>query len=148
MKISIGCDHGGYLLKEDILHYLISKGYEVIDEGCYSLDRVDYPVYADKVCKRVQTEADFGVLVCTSGIGMSICANKHQNIRGALVTNEDAAKFCRLHNNANVICLGAKYLSSSQACKFIDIFLATNFEGGRHKNRVDMINSLDKNLEK
>ena len=112
MRISIGSDHGGFLLKEDVKNYLLSKGYDVLDEGCYSTDRVDYPVYASKVCKSMQdNKADVGVLICTSGIGMSICANKHKGVRAALVMNEDASKFSRLHNNAKVICMGAKYLS-------------------------------------
>ncbi len=144
MKISIASDHGGFLLKEEVRKYLSQK-YEVIDEGCYSADRVDYPVYADKVCVDMQNKkADVGVLICTSGIGMSICANKHKGIRAALVMNEDAAKFSRLHNDANVICMGAKYLNKDEACHFIEVFLSTEFEGGRHQNRVNMINSLDK----
>ncbi len=144
MKISIASDHGGFLLKEEVRKYLSQK-YEVIDEGCYSADRVDYPVYADKVCVDMQNKkADVGVLICTSGIGMSICANKHKGIRAALVMNEDAAKFSRLHNDANVICMGAKYLNKDEACHFIEVFLSTEFEGGRHQNRVNMINNLDK----
>ena len=117
----------------------------MIDEGCYSQDRVDYPVFAVKVSDDVfDKKADFGILICTSGIGMSICANKHKGIRAALVMNEDAAKFSRLHNNANVICMGAKYLNKEEACHFIEVFLETEFEGGRHEKRVEMINDLDK----
>lgn len=145
MKLSIGSDHGGFLLKEDVKNYLTNKGYDVIDEGCYSADRVDYPTYASKVSDDVyEKKADFGILICTSGIGMSICANKHKGIRAALVMNEDAAKFSRLHNNANVICMGAKYLNKDEACHFIEVFLETEFEGGRHEKRVEMINNLDK----
>ena len=144
MKISSASDHGGFLLKEEVRKYLSQK-YEVIDEGCYSADRVDYPVYADKVCVDMQNKkADVGVLICTSGIGMSICANKHKGIRAALVMNEDAAKFSRLHNDANLICMGAKYLNKDEACHFVEVFLSTEFEGGRHQNRVNMINNLDK----
>ncbi len=144
MKISIASDHGGFLLKEEVRKYLAQK-YEVIDDGCYSTDRVDYPMFADKVCVDMQNKkADVGVLICTSGIGMSICANKHKGIRAALVMNEDAAKFSRLHNDANVICMGAKYLNKDEACHYVEIFLSTEFEGGRHQNRVDMINNLDK----
>lgn len=145
MKLSIGSDHGGFLLKEEVKNYLISIGFNVIDEGCPSADRVDYPTYASLVAKDVQEKrADFGILICTSGIGMSICANKHKGIRAALVMNEDAAKFSRLHNNANVICMGAKYLTKDEACRFVKIFLSTEFEGGRHEKRVEMINNLDK----
>lgn len=145
MKLSIASDHGGFLLKEEVLNYLKEKGYDVIDEGCYSQDRVDYPVFAVKVSDDVfDKKADFGILICTSGIGMSICANKHKGIRAALVMNEDAAKFSRLHNNANVICMGAKYLNKEEACHFIEVFLGTEFEGGRHEKRVEMINDLDK----
>ena len=145
MKLSIGSDHCGFLLKEEVRAYLSQKGYDVIDEGCYSADRVDYPTYASKVSDDVyEKKADFGILICTSGIGMSICANKHKGIRAALVMNEDAAKFSRLHNNANVICMGAKYLNKDEACHFIEVFLETEFEGGRHEKRVEMINNLDK----
>lgn len=144
MKIAIGSDHGGFALKEKVVQYLKEQGHEVIDCGCYSSDRVDYPLYASKTCKVLQEgKAQYGVLVCTSGIGMSICANKMKGIRAAHVLNLDAAKFSRLHNNANVICLGAKYYDIDEAKEFIDMFLNTQFEGGRHIARVQMINDLD-----
>lgn len=143
MKISIGCDHGGYLLKEQVKKYLIDNKYDVIDCGCNSLDSVDYPVYAKAVCEMVQKgEAEFGVLVCTSGIGMSICANKYDKIRAALVINNDASLFSRMHNNCNVICLGSKYITSDDAFQYVNNFLNTKFEDGRHGRRVAMINNI------
>lgn len=139
MKICIGSDHGGFLLKEKVRKYFESK-YEVIDMGCYSEERCDYPVFAKKVASAVQNqECDFGILICTTGIGVSIVANKFKGVRAALVTNEDVASLSRNHNNSNVICLGAKYTSYEDAVKFIDIFLNAKFEGGRHERRVAQI---------
>ncbi len=145
MKISIGSDHGGFVLKENVKKHLLDLKYDVIDCGCNSLDSVDYPVYAEKVCEKVQShECEFGVLVCTSGIGMSICANKYDGIRAALVLNEDASKYSRMHNNCNVICLGAKYMNEDEANHYVDNFLNTLFEGGRHSRRVEMIDNIIK----
>lgn len=139
MKICIGSDHGGFVLKEKVRHYLESK-YEVIDMGCYSEERCDYPVFAKKVASAVQNqECDFGILICTTGIGVSIVANKFKGVRAALVTNEDVASLSRNHNNSNVICLGAKYTSYDDAIKYIDIFLNATFDGGRHERRVAQI---------
>lgn len=139
MKICIGSDHGGFLLKEKVRKYFESK-YEVIDMGCYSEERCDYPVFAKKVASAVQNqECDFGILICTTGIGVSIVANKFKGVRAALVTNEDVASLSRNHNNSNVICLGAKYTSYEDAVKYIDIFLNAKFEGGRHERRVAQI---------
>lgn len=144
MKISIGSDHGGFLLKEQVRDYLIQEGYEVIDCGCNSLDSTDYPIYAHKVANMVQNkEVDFGVLVCTSGVGMSMCANKHVGVRAALITNEHDSIYCRLHNNANVICMGAKHVEFEDAKKYVNNFLSTQFEGGRHERRVALIDKLD-----
>lgn len=144
MKIAIGSDHGGFALKEQLRAYLESEGHTVIDEGCYSLDRVDYPVYCRAVCKSVQSkESDYGVLVCTTGIGMSICANKYKGIRAALVHNVDMAKMTREHNDSNVLCLSQKYTLFDEAKEFIDIFLETSFSGGRHLNRVKMIEEAE-----
>ena len=140
MKICIGCDHGGFLLKEQVKKYLENKYGQIIDMGCYSEERCDYPVFAKKVASAVRNhECDFGVLICTTGIGVSICANKFKGVRAALVTNEDVASLSRNHNDSNIICLGAKYTSYDEAIKYIDIFLNAKFEGGRHERRVAQI---------
>ena len=139
MKISIGCDHGGFNLKEQVVKYLEQK-YEVVDYGCFDLSSVDYPVYAKQVATDVQNKvSEFGVLICTTGIGMSICANKFKGVRAALVTNEESAHLTRMHNNSNIICMGAKFTPYEEAIKYLDAFLNEQFEGGRHQRRVDQI---------
>ena len=139
MKISIGCDHGGFNLKEQVVKYLEQK-YEVVDYGCFDLNSCDYPVYAKKVASDVSNKvSDFGVLICTTGIGMSICANKFKGVRAALVTNEESAHLTRMHNNSNVICMGAKFTPYEEAIKYLEAFLNEQFEGGRHQRRVDQI---------
>ena len=139
MKISIGCDHGGFNLKEQVVKYLEEK-YEVVDYGCFDLSSVDYPVYAKQVASDVSNKvSDFGVLICTTGIGMSICANKFKGVRAALVTNEESAHLTRMHNNSNIICMGAKFTPYEEAIKYLDAFLNEQFEGGRHQRRVDQI---------
>lgn len=151
MKISIGCDHGGFLLKEEIKNYLINKGVYVFDKGCYNLDRVDYPIYAKDVAVDVSKGiTDFGILVCTTGIGMSICANKVKGIRAALVSNEEASKLTREHNNSNVLCLGAKFTKKEEALRIVDIFLKQEFDGdinkkSRHIQRVNLIKQMEEN---
>ena len=140
MRISIGSDHGGFILKEEVIKHLNSLEYEVTDCGTYSLDSSDYPIYAKKVANDVKNDnADFGILICTTGIGMSITANKVKGVRAALISNLDAAHLTRKHNNSNVICLGAKYTSVNDAIAFIDAFLNEKFEGGRHERRVNLI---------
>jgi len=142
MKISIASDHGGFDLKSQVLEYLKSKNFSVTDEGCFDKSSVNYPDYAKKVCKSIlDKKSDMGVLICTTGIGISMTANKFEGIRAALCLNEDMAMMTRLHNNANVLCMGAKYTSIELAQKIIDNFFATEFEGGRHQIRVDNINS-------
>lgn len=139
MKIAVGCDHGALDLKNAICEYLRSNGYEVDDKGTYTKDSCDYPVFAKAVAGSVSDgNADFGVLCCTSGIGMSIVANKVKNARAALIHEPSGAEMCRRHNNANIICFGATQVTPENACKYIDIFLSTPFEGGRHQRRVDM----------
>lgn len=136
-KISIACDHGGLELKDGLVRELSKQGFEVNDKGVFNHDSVDYPDYAQAVCKDVSSKAsDFGILVCTTGVGMSIAANKMKGIRAALVLNEDSAKFSRLHNNANVICFGQKYVSVEDGVKYVNLFANTEFEGGRHERRV------------
>ena len=144
MKISIGCDHGGFALKEKIVKYLKSKGHEVIDHGCYDEGRVDYPHYGLKVGKDIQNKnADYGVLVCTTGIGMSIVANKVKGVRAALVTNLEAARLTREHNNSNVICLGAKFTEELDAYEYVETFINTDFTYGRHTERVNLIMKVE-----
>lgn len=143
-KIAIGCDHGAYLLKESVKKHLDSLGIAYTDHGTYSADSVNYPVYAHKVCEAVQNgEADLGILLCSTGIGMSMAANKHHGIRAALCCDTYSARFTRLHNDANVLCMGANVVGGGLALDIIDTFLSNEFEGGRHKTRVDMITAFE-----
>lgn len=138
--ISIGTDHGAIELRQAIVSALKEKDYPVIDHGTFTTESVDYPDFAEKVGKDIaEKKAAFGVLICTTGIGMSISANKIRGVRAALVHNEDAATFSRKHNDANIICMGAKYESPQKATELVDIFLNTAFEGGRHERRVNKI---------
>tara|TARA_B100001248_G_scaffold241598_1_gene208366 strand:- start:40446 stop:40877 length:432 start_codon:yes stop_codon:yes gene_type:complete len=140
MKVSIGADHGGISLRESIIEVLEEAGHEVVDHGTKSKESVDYPDYAQAVGKDVASgDCDFGVLVCTSGIGMSISANKIPGVRAALIYNEDAAEYARRHNNANVICVGEKYVTPYIGARCMKMFLETPFEGGRHERRVGKI---------
>ncbi len=144
MKIAVGCDHGAYELKEEMLVFLRNKGYEVEDMGTYSKDSVHYPIYAKAVCKAVQEgRAEKGILLCSTGIGMSIAANKFNGIRAALCSDSYGAKFTRLHNNSNVLCIGALVTGAGLAKDIADIFLSTEFEGGRHETRVNMITDIE-----
>lgn len=143
MKISMACDHGGLELKNALKAHLLSKGYEVCDFGTYTTDSCDYPDYAKLAAGAVSTGAcDFGVVVCTTGIGVSIVANKVKGVRCALCQNVDMATMTRKHNNANVIAFGQKYTSVADAIVMTDAFLTTEFEGGRHQRRVDKIENL------
>lgn len=142
--VVIGCDHGGYELKLPILAYLNEEGYRVIDVGCDSTDSVDYPLYADKLCKVIANkDADIGILICGTGIGMSIAANKHAGIRAACCENTFSARMTRAHNDANVLCLGARVIGPGLAVDMVELFLNTDFLGGRHEKRVAMLNALD-----
>lgn len=140
MKIFIGSDHGGFELKEFLKDYLVSKGHEIVDEGCYSKDSVDYPLYGFKVAKNAVQENTFGIAICTSGVGISMAANKIKGARAVNVLNEDMAMLSRMHNNANILCFGAKYVTKDLAIKCLEIFLETTFEGGRHERRVNLLN--------
>lgn len=142
--IAIGSDHGGYLLKEEIKKHLEEKGYEFKDFGTDSTASCDYPVYAEKVCRAIQSgECEKGILVCGTGIGMSMCANKCKGIRAAVCGDHFSAEFTRRHNNANVLCLGARVIGSGVAMQLVDIFLTTEYEGGRHEKRVEMMMELE-----
>lgn len=138
MKISIGTDHGGLALRESLAKHLAASGHHVTDHGAFTTESVDYPDYAHLVCSDVTSgRSDFGLLICTSGIGMAIAANKVPGIRAGVVHFPDDAAKCREHNNVNVLCLGAKHETTESAARLADIFLAAKFEGGRHSRRVD-----------
>ncbi|MEW6536294.1 MAG: ribose 5-phosphate isomerase B [Candidatus Auribacterota bacterium] len=140
MKIAIGADHGGFDLKEHICNYLKQKGMDVDNVGCHSKESVDYPEYGKRVAEKISEGAtERGILVCTSGIGMSIVANRYPKVRAGLCLNEDMAKMCRAHNNCNVLVLGSKYVNPAMAEKLVDIWLDSEFEGGRHQRRIDKI---------
>jgi len=139
-KIFISSDHAGFKLKDHIKIYLKKKNFNIEDLGPFSEDTVDYPVYAHKVARKVKThKSNIGILVCGSGTGMNIAANKHKNIRAAQCFNLKSTKLSRLHNDANIITLGSRLISRKNALKFINIFLNTKFEGGRHKKRLNKI---------
>lgn len=140
LKIAIGTDHGGFELKEKIVEYLKSNGYDFEDFGTYSNDSCDYPKIGKKVASEVGSgNFNRGILVCGSGIGMSIAANRFKNVRAALCWDMITAKFSRTHNDANILCLGQRVIDNELAIKMIDLWLKTEFEGGRHKIRVDML---------
>lgn len=144
--IAIGCDHGGFILKNMLVDHLKGKGYDIIDCGSYDGGPVDYPDIAKKVCAAVREgEAEKGILVCGTGIGMSIAANKHKGIRAAVCSEHFSARYTRLHNDTNVLCLGARVIGGGLACELVDIFLNTPFEGGRHQTRVDKITEIENN---
>lgn len=137
MKIAVGADHAGFSLKESLRRELEAAGHEVTDFGTHSADSTDYPDYAHQVATAVaEGRCERGVLVCFTGEGMSITANRHRGVRAALAYNADVAELARRHNNANVLALGAKYLSPAQAWEWVKIFLETPFDGGRHERRV------------
>jgi len=140
MTIKIGCDHAGFALKEYIKNYLKIKNIQFDDLGTYSYDSVDYPDFSHKVAKEVSNNgANVGILICGSGNGICITANKHKNIRAALCWNEEIAKLARAHNNANILCLPGRFITILQAEKIIDVFLNSEFEGGRHQERINKI---------
>lgn len=140
LRIAIGSDHGGYEYKEQIVSHLKEKGYECDDVGTYSTDSCDYPVIARTVTTKITTgEADRGILICGTGIGMSIVANKVKGIRAALCGDTFSARASRAHNNSNVLCLGERVIGINLAMDIVDIWLESKFEGGRHQRRVDMM---------
>ena len=145
MKIALGADHGGYELKEKIKQYLAKKGWiEVIDFGTNSIERVDYPKYGHLVAKSiVEKKVDFGILVCGTGIGISIAANKIKGIRAANCTNTTMARLARQHNDANILALGARIVGDVLALDIVDEFLVSSFEGGRHQRRVEEIENCN-----
>lgn len=145
MKIAIGSDHAGFKLKEALKGFLISKSLKVLDEGTYSEDAVDYPDFAKKVADDIKNKnADFGILICGTGIGMSIAANRIKGIRAALCLFPEMARLARSHNDANVLVLPGRLISSELAQWITEVFLSENFEGGRHEKRVKKIEEMDK----
>lgn len=140
MKLAIGSDHAGYNYKQEIIKYLSSKGYEMVDCGTNSLESCDYPIFGRAVAQKVANkEVDFGIVVCSSGEGIMMAANKVKGVRAGLAYNDDVARLIRQHNNANVIGFGANFMELNDVLKRIDIFLSTDFEGGRHERRVNEI---------
>ena len=143
MKIAIGCDHGGYLLKQDILIWLEENDYEFEDFGCYNTESVDYPVYAEKVARAVASgECEKGIVICTTGIGVSMAANKVKGIRCALCGDSYSAEMTRRHNDANVLAMGAGIIGPNMAKKITEVFLTTTFEGGRPARRVGLLDNI------
>ena len=145
MKIALGSDHGGLQLKQSLIPYLEGRSIQVADAGTTTADSVDYPDYAERVALMVANgEADAGILVCGTGIGISIAANKMPGIRAALVTDEFMARMAREHNNANVLVLGGRVLDESKGRDLVGAWLDASFEGGRHQARLDKISALEK----
>jgi len=139
-KIAIGCDHAGFELKNTVADSLKEKGFTIIDKGTYSKESVDYPDFAHQVADSVSDgEANWGILICGSANGVAITANKHQKIRAAICWKSEIASLARQHNNANIICLPARFISVNEALEMVELFYATEFEGGRHAKRVDKI---------
>lgn len=136
----IGCDHGGFELKNIIIEHLKEQGKEVLDVGCFTPESVDYPVIAKELCKKITDgEAELGILVCGTGIGMSMAANKIKGIRAACCSDTFSARLTRNHNNANVLCLGGRVVGPGLALDLVDNFVNAEFEGGRHQRRIDML---------
>ena len=144
MKLSVGSDHGGYAYKEAVKEHLISQGHEVIDCGCFGTESVDYPEFGIAAAELVRDgKADRGIVICTTGIGMSIAANKVRGIRCALCGDLKSAEMTRRHNDSNVLAMGAGIIPLSLALEITDVWLSTEFEGGRHQRRVDKITALE-----
>ena len=144
MKVALGCDHAGYALKPAIIRYLTSMNIQILDQGTDSTESVDYPDYAEKVAVAVAGgSADFGILICGTGLGMAISANKIPGIRAVTVTEPFSAEMARAHNNANVLTMGSRVIGSDMAIKITDVFLSTVFERGRHSKRLDKISQIE-----
>lgn len=143
-RIVMGSDHAGYNLKLKVKAHLEARGFEVMDVGTHTTDSCNYTIYADALCKAIAAgEADLGILVCGTGVGMSMAANKHKGIRAACCENTFSARMTRMHNDANVLCIGERVMGYGLACDMADLFVDTPFEGGRHQARVDDLNALD-----
>jgi ribose 5-phosphate isomerase B len=148
MKILIGCDHAGFELKNALMSFFKEKQLSVEDVGAYSAESVDYVDFGEKVAKAISNgQADKGILICGTGIGMSIVANKFDGIRASLCNDPYTAKMSRLHNDANILALAGRILTQENAVKIVDVWLSTSFEGGRHKRRIDKIKLIEKELK-
>ncbi len=144
MKFAFGCDHAGYDFKELIIKRLAELGHEVVDFGTDSRDSVDYPIYGEAAARAVASgECDMGILVCGSGVGISLCANKVRGIRAVVCSEPFSAMMSRRHNNANMLCMGARVIGSEMALMILDSFLNAEFEGGKHERRVSMITDIE-----
>lgn len=144
-KVYIGNDHAAVAMKNELVEYIKGLGYEVVNVGTDTEERVDYPVYAVKVAKAVAQDKDaLGVLICGTGIGMSLAANKIHGIRAAAVSEVYSAKLTRMHNDSNIVCIGARVIGPETAKMIVEAFLTTEYEGGRHQKRIDMISELEK----
>lgn len=144
MKVAVGCDHGGFVLKDAVISTLEELGAQVVDMGTYSTESVDYPVYGKKVADAVANgDCDLGVVMCGTGIGISIAANKVKGIRAAVVTDEFMAEMTRRHNNANIIALGGRVITPEKAKSLVKAWYTAEFEGGRHQKRIDMITQIE-----
>ncbi|MBO5262375.1 MAG: ribose 5-phosphate isomerase B [Clostridia bacterium] len=142
--ILVACDHAALEMKKEVINHLENQGYTCVDFGTHTSDSCNYPDYAEKVCTAINDgEGDMGILICGTGIGMSMAANKCEGIRAALCSDTFSARFTRLHNNANVLCMGARTIGAGLACDIADVFVKTGFEGGRHQTRVDMVMALE-----
>ena len=144
-NIFIGADSAGYTLKEEVKAHLCALGYTVEDMGCHSTESCHYPEFAEKVCVKVQSdlEGSFGILICGTGIGMSMCANKHRGIRAAVCGDTFSARMTRCHNDANLLCIGARVTGNCLALDIVDSFLGAEYEGGRHAIRVKMMEDIE-----
>lgn len=146
MKVAVGCDHGGYVLKDAVVSTLKDLGAEVVDFGCFGTESVDYPKFGYAVANAVASgQCDTGVVLCGTGIGISIVANKVKGIRCGLCTNAFMAEMTKRHNNANVIALGGRVVTPDEAKDIVKAWYTADFEGGRHQNRLDMIKEIEKN---
>lgn len=145
MKIAIGCDHAGYNIKNAVKKHIEEKGYEVVDVGTYSSDSCHYPVYASAACEKILSgECELGILICGTGIGMSIAANKHNGIRAACCSDVFSARLTREHNNANVLCFGERVVGIGTALDLVDAFLGAEYvNGGNHVLRVAMLEEIE-----
>ena len=138
MNILIGSDHAGFTLKNKIKEYLTHHSYSIIDVGCFNQNSCDYPIIVDELCTKLKVY-DVGILICGTGIGVSIKANRYKSIRCALCHNVETAELGRKHNNANILALGSRIVNDEEAFKIVDVFLNTEFEGGRHTNRINLL---------
>lgn len=143
-KLVIGCDHAAPELKAIVRDHLIERGFDVVDVGTHTTESCNYPDYAHALCQKIQSgECELGILICGTGIGMSMAANKHRGIRAACCSDTFSARLTRLHNDANVLCFGARVVGQGLALDLVDAFVDTEFEGGKHKKRIDMLVDIE-----